>query len=76
MRRLFSLLLSLLMLVTSLPALAETPAHVKKMIAELREETELDYMFKQLLFGTVIGVVLIALIGACSAIGDYLEVAL
>jgi hypothetical protein len=48
----------------------------KKIIAELREETQLDYMFKQLLLGTVIGVVLIALIGACSAIGDYLEVAL
>ena len=47
----------------------------KKMIAELREETQLDYMFKQLLFGTVIGVVLIALIGACSAIGDFLEAA-
>ena len=48
----------------------------KKMIAELREETELDYMFKQLLAGTIIGVVLIALIGACSAIGDALEAAL
>jgi hypothetical protein len=33
-------------------------------------------MFKQLAFGTVIGIVLIALIGACSAIGDYLEAAL
>ena len=48
----------------------------KKMIAELREETELDYMFKQLLFGTIIGVVLRALIGACNAIGDYFEAAL
>lgn len=48
----------------------------KKIIAELREETQLDYMFKQLLFGTVIGVVLIALIGACNAIGDALEDAL
>ena len=46
------------------------------MFAELREETELDYMFKQLLAGTIIGVVLIAFIGACSAIGDFLEVAL
>ena len=48
----------------------------KKMIAELREETELDYMFKQLAFGTVIGIVLIALIGACNAIGDYIEAAM
>jgi hypothetical protein len=54
----------------------KTIMKLKKMFAELREETELDYMFKQLLLGTVIGVVLIALIGACSAIGDYLEVAL
>jgi hypothetical protein len=54
----------------------KTILKLKKIIAELREEAQLDYMFKQLLFGTVIGVVLIALIGACSAIGDYLEVAL
>jgi len=54
----------------------KTIQRIKNMFAELREETELDYMFKQLLAGTIIGVVLIALIGACSAIGDYLEVAL
>ena len=54
----------------------KTIQRIKNMFAELREETELDYMFKQLLAGTIIGVVLIALIGACSAIGDFLEVAL
>jgi hypothetical protein len=54
----------------------KTIQRIKNMFAELREETELDYMFKQLLAGTIIGVVLIALIGACSAIGDYLEAAL
>lgn len=54
----------------------KTIQRIKKMIAELREEAQLDYMFKQLLFGTVIGVVLIALIGACNAIGDALESAL
>lgn len=54
----------------------KTIQKIKKMFAELREETELDYMFKQLVFGTVIGVVLIVLIGACSAIGDFLEAAM
>ena len=54
----------------------KTILKINKMFAELREETELDYMFKQLLAGTIIGVVLIALIGACSAIGDALEAAL
>ena len=54
----------------------KTIQRIKKMFAELREETELDYMFKQLLAGTIIGVVIIALIGACNAIGDILEAAL
>ena len=54
----------------------KTILRFKKMISELREETELDYMFKQVAFGTVIGIVLIVLIGACSAIGDYLEASL